>query len=118
VDPLVECRYTLTRDDLIDGITAQQRGRWRRSWVAVLVLAGLLGIAIGVVRSAAWELLAGSALIVVVAGAVALLLDRSFVFLASKGLAAMAFVLPKRALVDGDPARLRTVLDAYCQRRA
>lgn len=44
--------------------------------------------------------------------------DRSFVLLASKGLGAMALVLPKRALLGDDTARLRTVLDAYSHRVA
>ncbi|MEV4619057.1 YcxB family protein [Asanoa sp. NPDC049573] len=42
--------------------------------------------------------------------------DRSFVLLASKGFGAMALVLPKRAVVDGDATRLRAMLDAHSHR--
>jgi hypothetical protein len=43
--------------------------------------------------------------------------DRSFVLLASKGLGAMAVVLPKRALPGDDVARLRALLDSKSRRR-
>jgi hypothetical protein len=43
--------------------------------------------------------------------------DRSFVLLSSKRLGAMLVVLPKRGLVEADPARLRAMLAAHaCER--
>ncbi|HEY0697696.1 MAG TPA: YcxB family protein [Micromonospora sp.] len=43
--------------------------------------------------------------------------ERSFVLLASKGLGAMFFVLPKRGLVNADPAPLRALLAAHSRQR-
>lgn len=43
--------------------------------------------------------------------------DQSFVLLASKGLGASMFVLPKRGMGGEDAARLRALLDAHCSRR-
>ena len=182
MDP-IEFGYTLTPDDLADGIAAQQRSMWRGWRVALVVLPALVGLAIGFVRSEAWDLPADSAPIIAVASLVLVFLavgvgllthqllvrrihrwqarliirgnpalsqpirttlsdtgisadnatgasmsswsmyplyvetDHSFVLLASKGLGAMALVLPKRALVGNDAARLQAVLDIYCHRR-
>ena len=178
----IELRYTVTSDDLLDGVTAQLRIR-RRWLVALLAIPPLVGLAIGFVRSEGWELSADSALIIVIFSLVVVLLaaglslplyrsvlrlacrwqvrlimrgnpwlsepvrttvtdtgvqasnaagesrsswsqyplyvetDRSFVLLASKGLGAVALVLPKRGLVGEDSARLRTLLDTHCHRR-
>ncbi|MFE9657971.1 YcxB family protein [Micromonospora sp. NPDC006431] len=43
--------------------------------------------------------------------------DRSFVLRASERLGAAILVLPKRGLVTGDPAPLRTLLETHCHRR-
>jgi hypothetical protein len=178
----IELRYTLTTDDLLDGIAAQMRGI-RRWSVAVLVFIPLVGIGIGSVMSEVWTLPADAfpiiavafLAILVVAVGLGLLLyrpilrlayrwqarlllrgnpwltqpirstitdagietanataearsswsqyplyvetDRSFVLLASKGLGAVALVLPKHGLVGEDPARLRAMLDTNSNRR-
>jgi hypothetical protein len=178
MDPIELC-YTLTQDDLVDGIAAQQRGMWRGWRIVLLVVPGLLGLAIGLVRSEAWSLpadsvpmiAAASLVIVLLAAGAGLLIHRlfvrrihlwqarlllrgnpglsqpirttasdvgicadhatgasisswslyplyvetaqSFVLLASKRISAMALVLPKRALVGDDTARLRAMLDTY-----
>jgi len=178
MDPIELC-YTLTQDDLVDGIAAQQRGLWRGWRVALLVVPALLGLAIGFVRSEAWDMpadavpiiVAATLAIVLLAAGAGLLIHRlllrrihlwqarlilrgnpglsqpirttasdmgisadhatgasisswslyplyvetahSFVLLASKRLGAMALVLPKRALLDDDSARLRAMLDTY-----
>lgn len=183
----VELRYVLTEDDLLDGITAQRRGVGRRWVVAVLAIAPLVGLAIGLVRAEVWEMSANAALIIAVVSLVLLLVgvgvslvlywllhrflsrlvyrwqarlilrgnpwlsqpvcttvtdsgvragnatgesrwfwssfplyaetDRSFVLLASKGLGAMALVLPKRGLGEEDATRLRALLDTHSHRR-
>ncbi|OKI41024.1 YcxB family protein [Micromonospora sp. CB01531] len=43
--------------------------------------------------------------------------DRSFVLRASERLGAAILVLPKRGLVTGDPAPLRTLLETHCHLR-
>lgn len=180
----IELRYTLTSDDLFDGVAAQLRGVWRRGLFFLLTVAPLLGLAAGLVRSEVWELSADAVSIVAVAALVLVLVivgfslllyrlllrwmyrwqarlllrgnpwlsqpiqttvtdtgvhasnatgearsswsqyplyvetDKSFVLLASKGLGAMALVLPKRGLVGEDAAPLRALLDTYSQRRS
>ncbi|MGI5524689.1 YcxB family protein [Micromonospora sp. CA-259024] len=180
----IELRYTLTSDDLRDGVAAQQRGIWRRGLVALLTVPPLLGLAEGFVRLEVWELPADAVSIIVVASLLLALVivgfsvllyrlllllvyrwqarlilrgnpwlsqpiqttvtdtgvhvsnatgesrsswsqyplyhesDQSFVLLASRGLGAMALVLPKRGLVGEDAARLRAVLDTHCHRRS
>lgn len=179
----VELRYTLTTDDLLDGVVAQLRGIRRRWLAGLLMVPPLLGVAIGLGRSEVWELPAKGILIVaaaclvliLVVAALSLLLhrlllrgvyrwqvrlimrgnpwlsqpvrttvtdlgvhvsnptgesrsswsqyplyvetDRSFVLLASRGLGAMALVLPKQGLAGEDAARLRALLDARSHRR-
>ncbi|SCE81892.1 hypothetical protein GA0070607_1947 [Micromonospora coriariae] len=44
--------------------------------------------------------------------------EKSFVLRASERLGAAVLVLPKRGLVTGDPARLRSLLETNCHRRA
>ncbi|GAA4565087.1 hypothetical protein GCM10023176_12390 [Micromonospora coerulea] len=184
----IELRYTLTADDLLDGVTAQRRGV-RRPWMAALVaVAPLVGLAIGFVRAEVWEVSADAAPAIAAVSVVLLLgsvgfglllywlllrllprsvyrwqvrlilrgnpwlsqpirttvtdtgihasnaagesrsswsqyplyaeTDQSFVLLASKGIGAMALVLPKRGLGGEDAARLRTLLDTHCHRRS
>lgn len=179
----IELHYTLTPDDLLDGVAAQMRSLWRRGLVALLTVPPLVGLAIAFVRSEVWELPADAApiiavvslVLVLVAAGFSLLLyrlllrwsyrwqarlimrgnpwlsqpirttvtdtgvhasnatgesrsswsqyplyvetDRSFVLLASKGLGAMALVLPKRGLVGEDPEPLRALLATHCHRR-
>ena len=72
-EPIEVC-YTLTQDDLVDGIAAQQRGMWRGWRVALLAVPALVGLAIGFVRSEGWDQPADSALIIAVASLVLVLL--------------------------------------------
>ncbi|GAA1878206.1 YcxB family protein [Asanoa iriomotensis] len=82
----VELRYTLTAADLVDAIATQRAVNSRR-WTLALLLLPLVGVAIGLVRSDAWELTAEGAVIVlvvcavlaVVAGGLGLLVSKVFV---------------------------------------
>jgi hypothetical protein len=67
---VIELRYTLTSDDLVDGVASQLRGVWRGGLILLLTAAPLMGLAIGFVRSEAWELSADALAIVAVAALV------------------------------------------------
>lgn len=57
----IEVRYTPTQDDLAEGFAARRRG-WR---VVVLAVTVLLALAVGFLRSGAWDLPTDSAAVVV-----------------------------------------------------
>ena len=53
----IELGFTLSADDLLDGVIAQNRARRRRRWAlpALVVFAPLVGLAIGFVSAHAWD---------------------------------------------------------------
>jgi hypothetical protein len=182
VGPL-ELGYALTEADWVDGFIAHRR-RLRRPWLLpLLIVAALVGILVGHVRSGRSSAMSVTEVVVLVAVAVTsvgfgLLLfrflvrarwiyrwqarlimrgnpwmsepiravvddaglrltsasrtetaawsqypryvetDQSFVLRASDRRGAAILVLPKRGVDTGDPAPLRALLEAHCDRRA
>ncbi|HEY9411288.1 MAG TPA: YcxB family protein [Jiangellaceae bacterium] len=78
----VELEYTLTSDDLRDGVGVQLRGIRRRWLVALLGLPPLVGIAIGLVRADSWDLPADAVPFLVIGCFVVMLVAVGFGLLA------------------------------------
>ncbi|MEV0153848.1 YcxB family protein [Micromonospora sp. NPDC050686] len=99
----IELRYTLTSDDLLDGIAAQLRGIRRRWLVALLTIPPLVGLAIGFVRAEVWELSAATVPILAVASLVLLLVTVGFSLLLSRVLLRWVYRWQARLILRGNP---------------
>ncbi|MEV4539845.1 YcxB family protein [Asanoa sp. NPDC049518] len=105
----IECRYTLTRNDLVDAMTAQQHGRWRRSWVVVLLGAGLVGVGIGFARSEGGALSAGATVLVAVVCLAAVLLGVGFGLVTRRFLMRWVRLWQVALIMRGNPALAQPV---------
>ncbi|MGH8827461.1 MAG: YcxB family protein [Jiangellaceae bacterium] len=99
----IELRYTLTSEDLFDGIVAQQRGIRPRWLVALVTVAVLAGLAKGLVSSTVWELSAWAVATVVVVSLVLLLVGAGISLLLIRVLTAWIYRWQVRLIVRGNP---------------
>jgi hypothetical protein len=100
----IELRYTLTPDDLLDGVTAQRHGVRRRWPVVLMVVAALVGIAIGFVRAEAWDVSADTAKIMVVVTLILLVGGVGFGLLVYRLLLRWVYRWQVRLLLRGNPS--------------
>lgn len=100
----VELRYTLTSDDLLDGVVAQLRGIRRRWLVALLAVPPLVGLAIGFVRSEGWELPTDAAPVIAVAFLVVLLVAVGVGLLVYRLLSRWVYRWQARLIMRGNPS--------------
>ncbi|MEV4546272.1 YcxB family protein [Micromonospora echinaurantiaca] len=99
----IELRYTLTSDDLIDGVAAQLRDVWRRGLAFLLTVPPLLGLAVGFVRSEVWELSADAVSIIAVISLVAALVITGFSLLLYRLLLRWVYWWQARLILRGNP---------------
>lgn len=99
----IELRYTLTSDDLFDGIVAQQRSVRPRWLIALVTVAVLAGLAEGLISSAVWELPAWAVATVVVVSLVLALVGAGSSLLLIRALTAGIYRWQARLIGRGNP---------------
>ncbi|HEU0042893.1 MAG TPA: YcxB family protein [Jiangellaceae bacterium] len=99
----IELHYTLTSEDLFDGIVAQQRGFRPRWLIALVTVAVLAGLAKGLVSATIWELSAWAVAAVVVVSLVLVLVAAGSSLLLLRVLFAWIFRWQARLIVRGNP---------------
>ncbi|MEV0715433.1 YcxB family protein [Asanoa sp. NPDC050611] len=105
----IELSYTLTDDDLAEGIAAQRRGIRRGWWAALLMVPALVGLAIGLVRSAVWEAPADAAPQTAIACVAAVLLAVGVGLLTRRLLVRRIHRWQARLLMRGNPTLARPI---------